>query len=353
MAHISTTARKFRKQTRTFISKRMKELTGRENKWTLLNPVTNQNVELDSLGMEGLLYSIVPAAREAEYKYGEGVARLMLTYDQMNNGYKDASDLNDIIKIITAAHIHEWDSNLRDMTVRELVDFFHNETKHLDDATKDELAALSFEVNNDYEIKFIPDFETAKTYSEYTTWCITTSESMWKSYTNDGMNNVYFILHKNFKTTPKTDISAKDEYGLSMLSVIVRPYGTMCFCTGRYNHALAGNDSLLTTKELSALIGRNYYEVCLPKTGVEIEEIIFKNWDVVESDSVALHKGWKKILKKPTDHLLNTGKVYTYYDPEKRYLVFDKVYEFDSNDLAIVELNKKYNLINRRGDLML
>lgn len=352
MAHISTTARKFRKQTRAFISQRMNELTGKSNKWQLVNPVTNQTEELNALGMEGVLYSIIPAAREAEYKFGEGVARLMFTHDQMYNGYKDASDLNDVIKIIATAHMHEWDSNLRGMSVRELVDFFHNETKHLDDSSKEDLLSMNLIPNEDYEIKFIPDFNTAKKYAQYTTWCITMTESMWNSYSNDGLNNVYFILRKGFEDLPKLNDNAKDEYGLSMISVIVRPYGSMRFCTGRYNHNLDGNDSLLTTTELSELIGRNYYEVCLPKTGSELEELIFKNWEVVEPDSVATAKGWKKLKKQDKSHWFN-NTIYTYYDPEKRYLVFDKVNDFDINGLAVVELNRKYNLINRNGDLIL
>ena len=47
------------------------------------------------------------------------------------------------------------------------------------------------------------------------------------------------------------NVSKTDEYGLSMISVIVRPYGSMAFCTGRYNHQLGGNDSLLSAKEVS------------------------------------------------------------------------------------------------------
>ena len=352
MAHISTTARKYRKQTREFIRKRMRDLTGRTDKWTFTNPVNNERSELDALGVEGLLYSIVPAAREHNFKYGEGAARLMFTHDQINSGYKDASSLNDVIKIITSVHSHEWDSNLRDMSMRELVDFFHNETKHLDDATILEIASLNLTPNEDYEIRLIPDFESAKEYSKHTTWCITSSESMWKSYSNDGMNNVYFILKKGFENIEKINQSCKDEYGLSMISVIVRPYSSMAFCTGRYNHALNGNDSLLTTRELSELIGRNFYEVCKPKTGKELEEIIFRNWEIIEPDSIAIAKGWKK-LKKTEKNYYGSPTIQTYYDPERQYIVFDKVNEFDENGLAVVELNRKYNLINRNGDLIL
>lgn len=353
MAHISTRARKNRKQTRAFINERMEVLTGRKHKWSMLNPVTGNSEELDALGMEGLLYSIIPAAREVEFKYGLAAARLMFTYDQMNSGYRDSSRLNDVIKIVTSAHSHEWDSDLRGYSLRELIDFFHNETKHLDDITKEELSELTLILNEDYEVRLIPDFQTAKEYANYTTWCITSSEAMWNSYSNDGINNVYFVVKKGFEVLEPINYEAKDEYGLSMISVIVRPYGTMGFCTGRYNHGLNGSDSLLTTKELSKLLGRNYYTTFLPKTCDEIEKIIFKHWEEVEGDSVTLNKGWKRIKRVKENHWRNSETIYTYYDPDKQYLVFDEVKEFDCNGLAVVQLNGKYNLINLKGDLIL
>lgn len=358
MAHISTTARKYRKRTRQFIHDRMNSITYRNSdKWSLHNPVTNTTVEMDALGLEGMLYSMVPSARECEYKYGLGVARLLFTYDQMNNGYKDAARLNDIIKIITSAHSHEWDSDLRGMETRELVDFFYNETKMLDNVSKNELSNKLFVRNEEYEIRFIPDFETAQQYKNHTSWCITSSEAMWKSYSDDGLNNVYFIAKKGFETVEPTNENAKDEYGLSLISVIIRPYGSIAFCTGRYNHSLGGNDSLLNALELSELIGANLYELCPPKNGDEIEKIIFQKWTVVEPDEVAINKGWKKLKKQNGIqygiYCNLDNYIYTYYDPEKQYLVFDKVKEFDENGLAIVELNRKFNLINKNGDLVL
>ena len=44
MAHISTTARKFRKQTREIITKQMYDITHKTEGWEFLNPVTNNTV---------------------------------------------------------------------------------------------------------------------------------------------------------------------------------------------------------------------------------------------------------------------------------------------------------------------
>lgn len=356
MAHISTTARKFRKQTRDFITKQMHTLTGKSDKWQFLNPVTNKNVELDALGVEGMLYSMVPAARDAEFKYGQGVARLLLTYSEINSNYRNASDLNDIIKIITSAHVHEWDSNLRSLSIRELRDFFHNETKTLDNVSKESLSNRTFTPNLDYDIVEIHNFEEASQYKQYTTWCITTSSGMWDSYSANGINRVYFILKKDYEklTIPSKNNNKKDEYGLSMISIVVRPYGSLAFCTGRYNHQFGGNDALLNVTEISELVGRNYYDAFLPKSGKELETAIFQNWTEVEPDEICAIKGWKMLQKIPQETSWYSEKTkYTYYDPEMLYFVFDSVGKPDTFGNRVVELNGKYNLINKQGDLIL
>lgn len=353
MAHISTQARKYRKQTRDVITQRLKSLTGKTTGWSFVNPTNNENVTLDALGVEGMLYSIIPAAREAEYKYGAGVARLMLSHEQINNNYRDASELNDIIKIISSAHTHEWDPDLRGCSVRELIDFFHSESKYMDNADREEISKMDLTPNDDYVVVEIPDYETATKYHKYTTWCITSSQQMFDTYSAQGMNKVYFLLHKEFEKCEAKNLSAKDDYGLSMISVIVRPQGALGFCTGRYNHGHSGNDKLLSTTEVSELIGRNFYDVFLPKTGEEIEKVIFKSWEAVEPDEVAVKKGWRRIKKVSSASLWwESANVYTYYDPDKRYLVFDQVGEFDQNGLAEVKLNNKYNFINKEGEIV-
>jgi len=351
MAHISTTARKFRKQAREVIAKQLYSLTYKENEWDFLNPVTNKTIKANALDVEGILYSMVPAAREAEYKYAQGVARLLFNHDEIHSNYKNASDINDVIKIITCAHTHEWDPDLRGMSARELKDFFHSETRQLNDVDREEISALNLMPNENYEIKLIKNFDEAQEYNKYTTWCITSSKQMWDSYSANGLNNVYFILKRGYAELMPTNESKTDDYGLSMISVIVRPYGSIAFCTGRYNHQLNGNDSLLSAKEISELIGRNYFEVFLPKSGKELEKIIFDAWTEVESDEICKIKGWKRIKQTTTGW--NASTIYTYYDPEKMYLVFDKVNEPDNYGIRVVELNHKYNLINKNGDLML
>lgn len=57
-----------------------------------------------------------------------------------------------------------------------------------------------------------------------------------------------------------------DSYGLSMMTVIVDPYGQMTQSTTRWNHENGSNDSAFTPKTMSEAIGRNFYEVFKPNT---------------------------------------------------------------------------------------
>ena len=329
-------------------------MTHKRNSWTFFNPVENKDVTMNPLNIEGMLYSMVPEVRNAEFKYGQAVARLLLNYKEIQSNYQSASELNEIIKIITAAHQHEWDSNLRNLSMRELKDFFHNETKTLNCTDRDILSKMTFIPNNSYSIVHVKDFEQAAAYKNYCSWCITTTESMWNSYSAGGINNVYFVLKSGFENMveDKFEQDKKDEYSLSMISVIVRPFGNLAFCTGRYNHRHGGNDALFNTLELSELIGRNYFEVFKPKSGKELEEVIFSQWTEVEPDSIALNKGWKLLKKVKNNEFWDTTK-FTYYDPEMLYLVFDSVGEADTYGIRVVQLEGKYNLINENGDLLL
>jgi hypothetical protein len=56
----------------------------------------------------------------------------------------------------------------------------------------------------------------------------------------------------------------RDKYGLSMLAVCVDENGNLITCTGRWNHDHGGNDHILDTREISELIGRNFYTVFKP-----------------------------------------------------------------------------------------
>lgn len=353
MSYITTIARKNRKLTRKTISEIMNKMSYKKNKWNFFNPVSNEDVELDALGVEGMLYGMVPFARELDFKYGQGVARILLSHSELESNFTNANRLNEIIKIIISAHKDEWDNNLNNASLRDLIKLFHGEVQELTEEEKEELKNIQFTPNKLYDIVRIKDFTQAQEYESYVSWCITSNESMWDNYTADGINNVYFILYKGYKELQPLNLDKKDAYSLSMVCVIVRPRGALAFCTGRYNHSNGANDNLLSIKEISELIGRNYYTIFLPKEGDELKQAIFKTWKEIEGDSVSIHNGWIKVKKIDGSTQQPPKVTHTYYEPNLCYLVYDEVFEVDEYGNRVVMLNKKYNIINEKGELLL
>jgi hypothetical protein len=100
---------------------------------------------------------------------------------------------------------------------------------------------------------------------------------MIESYTSGGIGQFYFCLKNGFENVPreKGEGCPLDEYGLSMVSVVVNGDGNLIWCTCRWNHANGGTDNIMDTKQVSQLIGRNFYDVFKPndKWKTAIEEV--------------------------------------------------------------------------------
>ena len=140
------------------------------------------------------------------------------------------------------------------------------------------------------------------------------------SYTCDGINQIYFCLKHGFEDVKqiKGENAPLDEYGLSMLSIIVNEEGELAYCTTRWNHANGGNDSAMDAVEISKVVNVNFYEVFKPNTK------------------------WKDMVDNAKQRLIN-GE-----EPEK---IFNMVGEFNDG-YAAVELNKKWNFINKNGEII-
>src|SRR5574344_593313 len=84
----------------------------------------------------------------------------------------------------------------------------------------------------------------------------------------------YFCLREDFKQVERepSEGCPLDDYGLSMIAVSVDMDGSCNTITCRWNHKNGGNDSIMTPKELSNIIGKNFYETFLPYTEEELAE---------------------------------------------------------------------------------
>ena len=101
-------------------------------------------------------------------------------------------------------------------------------------------------------------FEDTSKYSPYTEWCVTQTFSAYRQYTDDG-SQFFFCLKNGFEniTRKRGEDCPLDEYGLSMVSVLIRPNGEIKHVTTRWNHDHGGEDNpdLNTFEEIEGVLG--------------------------------------------------------------------------------------------------
>ena len=252
-------------------------------------------------------------------KFILGVARMFC--DGELRTANDVGNLNSTLKIVASdAHINEYDRNLNNLSCQELIQKFAKAMSDNLEAERGEVGQMVFDSPSDYEIVRIDSFEQAQEYGKYVSWCITHDGYMFNNYTSDGINQFYFCLKNGFENVEEvpSDGCPLDVYGLSMIAVSVNENGMLNTCTCRWNHDNGGNDSIMNAKQVSQVIGMNFFEVFKP------------------------NNKWKDLLTSVRQRLANG---------ENPKTVFDGVGFFEEG-FAWVELNNKCNFINQEGKFL-
>lgn len=252
-------------------------------------------------------------------KFILGVTRMFL--DRQITDQRTISQLNTTLKYVSSdAHINEYDRNLNGMSAQDLIQRFAKAVSDDFEKNKSEINSMNFEGKSQYDIVRIDSFEQAQQYGKYTSWCVTHDENMFNSYTNDGIGQFYFCLRHGFENEKavKGENCPLDNYGLSMIAVSVDENGRLNTCTCRWNHDNGGNDSIMDPKQISEVIGMNFYQTFKP------------------------NNKWKDLLDNCMRRLANG---------EDLIDVFDYIGSFNDG-FAKVELNGKYNFINIDGELL-
>lgn len=227
--------------------------------------------EANAMKFIGAIKHDIPNSRLGKCKFILAIVRMAV-----NGEFGDANTINMINRCLyyaaSEAHIEEYDNNLNGMSASEFIDRFRTigDTDLSND--KEELSKLDYSNSSNYDIVRIDSFDDAESYGEYVDWCITYDYEAFSNYTNNGENAFYFCLRKDYEEIDctKGKNCPLDDYGLSMIAVSVRPDGSPNTITCRWNHDNGGNDSVMTPKELSYIIGRNFYEVFKPLTPEDI-----------------------------------------------------------------------------------
>ena len=311
----------------------------------------------------GMMQHDIPNVRMSNCKYFLGVTRMIME-KQLTNG-ENIMKLNDILKYINNDESlnSSFDRNLNGLTFEKLSE---QTTEGMEQAYKSERERLDStdfgERNTSYNIVKINSFEEASEYGKYTPWCVTHKIKAFNDYTNNGIFVFYFCLKDGFESIPKKigENCPLDEYGLSMIAVCVDENGKCKTVTCRWNHDKGGNDNIMSTEELSRLLGVNFYEVFKPSTVFKdrLEKALslankgdFSGFDYISDfvngiAKVSLNKKWNLIDQN--GNLISQQ----WFDNIHGFNEYDNTYGFNEYGIVTVELNKKWNLIDVNGKLV-
>ena len=262
----------------------------------------------------------IPNVRMNNCKYFLGVTRMIME-KQLTNG-ENIMKLNDILKYINNNESlnTSFDRNLNGLTFEKLSEQTSEGMEQAYKSERERLYSTDFgERNTSYRIVKINSFKEASEYGKYTPWCVTHEIEAFNDYTNNGICVFYFCLKNGFENVKEKigENCPLDEYGLSMIAVCVDENGKCKTVTCRWNHDNGGNDNIMSTDELSILLGVNFYEVFKPST----------------------------VFKEKLEKALSLAK-------KGDLSGFDDIYSFNKNGIVKVELNNKYNLIDVNGKLV-
>ena len=268
----------------------------------------------------GKMQHDIPNVRMNNCKYFLGVTRMIME-KQLTDG-ESIMKLNSILKYINNDESlnSSFDRNLNGLTFEKLSE---QTTEGMEQAYKSERERFSStdfgEMNTSYSVVKINNFKEASEYGKYTPWCVTHEIKAFNDYTNNGICIFYFCLKDGFESIPEKigENCPLDEYGLSMLAVCVDENGECNSITCRWNDNNGGNGNIMSTEELSRLLGVNFYEVFKPST----------------------------VFKEKLEKALSLAE-------KGDFSGFDNIDNFDKNGLAKVELNNKWNFIDTNGNLL-
>lgn len=253
----------------------------------------------------------IPNVRKADFHLFPAAVRLLLQSGDTTDG-EFIQKLNKYIGIIAPkAKELGLDQNINGMSMNEFFHNFNQDVEQEDNLDRQTASAYGKgdDKFGDYDIVFIPDFESAEKYGDYVDWCITYNKDNYNQYTNHETGYFYFFLKKGYQNITKKDIDYNetplDKYGLSMIAVSFYENGDVNTITGRWNHEFQkgehGGDHLMSVAELCNLINTDVYKICVDKRPKK-----------------EIPSSWKLIKELPYNQTL-------YYDNDKNdYLVSDK-----------------------------
>lgn len=339
-------------------------------------------------------------------RYIKGIVRICCGEIRMftEANYDGLKTFKQIISYLYDNEI-DLDENLNGLSLDELNKKFGGEIRkhHISNWLKTD-SNNSETQTGDYVVKSIPNYSTAHQYAPYVNWCVTYGENHFNGYTGAG-EQFFFCLKNGFEDVPRMEGKncPLDEYGLSMVSVCIRPDGTPSYITTRWNHDNDGENHplLKTLEQVEERLGipasvftqnlRPEYEIedipyILENSNKPLEDIFtecreFINgmtivsfhyydgkfrardiaYNVVKDRRLLSNEWFSRINVIHDNYALVRTMDYHYNMLDENGFVFKTnlslqphLYDLKFNDVFLIEQrwNEK-NLINRNGDLLL
>jgi len=221
-----------------------------------------------------------------EYEcWKEGIARIAVGELRLGlsvNHIKELSEFKKILTLMYESDSRNYDNNLNNESYSSLHQQYTAKLKLAEDTLRAKVNSLSLHPNQDYTIKRINSFEEMQEFYTYTSysspWCLAYSEKKYDSFSSYGSNNIYVILHNDYKNINESATTQRclsylrdivkepsppyDDYGLSMLLLVINQEGSLIYSTSRWNHSFKhSSHDYLNECEISKLTGRNFYEL--------------------------------------------------------------------------------------------
>ena len=189
------------------------------------------------------------------------------------------------------------DSNLNGFSYNELIEYISPFINRHKEQENYELENGIVEENGEYTIRTITDTPVKSAYgtamflpvgegkeylislSQYTDWCICNPSKMdyeYGQYTSNG-GKFYICEKRGFKSIERVqgENCPLDEYGLSLIGVLIDTEGFPVNITTRWNHDYSGenNKNLWLASQLQKILKVNFKQVFKPRTQEELMAI--------------------------------------------------------------------------------
>lgn len=285
----------------------------------------------------------------------------------LNNDLKDneiSSCFNKIMPLLIEGHINEYDQDLNGLSIHEILTRFEQTVQSVLEDDYKKISSVKRVKNMNYDIIPIDSAQDLQKYADATAWCIISSESALKRYNYNGCGQFYICVHKDYKKIKnvKGKNAPLDKYGLSMLAICVDipsindNIAGLKSCTCRWNHTNGGNDNVMTTEQISDLLGVNFYETFKPN--MKWINIVRDITTKLNSTEIPLGEIFKEGSVEETEtgySSVSINSKYNFVNKDRKLVSkiwYDSVHKFSDGYASVCLKDRGWNLIDTEGNLV-